>query len=166
MANLVAIAYPDEGTAQEVLATLGRLQTERVIEIEDAVVVTRRDDGKVKLNQSMKPAAAGAAGGALWGGLLGLLFLAPLLGMAVGAAAGGAAGAMSDIGVDDRFLKDLGSKLEPGSAALIVLVHRSTPDKVLPEISRFGGEVLQTSLSNEAEEQLQAALKSHESAAV
>jgi uncharacterized membrane protein len=158
MANLVAVAYPDEATAKEVLNVLGRLQTEHSIDIDDAVVVTRSQDGKVKLHQSMKPAAAGAAGGALWGGLIGLLFLAPLLGMAVGAAAGGAAGALTDVGVDDRFMKDLGGKLDPGGAALIVLVARSTPDKVLPEISRFGGEVLQTSLSNEAEEQLQAAL--------
>jgi uncharacterized membrane protein len=166
MSNLIAVAYPDQGTAEEVLETLGRLQTERSIQIEDAVIVTRDDEGKVKLHQSVKPAAAGAAGGALWGGLLGLLFLAPLLGMAVGAAAGGAAGALADTGVDDRFLKELGNKLEPGGAALIVLVHRSTPDKVLPEISRYGGEVLQSSLSDEAEQQLQAALRSRETAGV
>ncbi|MEA2177988.1 MAG: hypothetical protein QOG77_1285 [Solirubrobacteraceae bacterium] len=166
MSNLIAVAYPDRGTAEEVLETLGRLQTERSIEIEDAVIVARDEEGKVKLHQSVKPAAAGAAGGALWGGLLGLLFLAPLLGMAVGAAAGGAAGALADTGVDDRFLKELGNKLEPGGAALIVLVHRSTPDKVLPEISRYGGEVLQSSLSDEAEQQLQAALRSRETAGV
>jgi uncharacterized membrane protein len=85
---------------------------------------------------------------------------------AVGAAAGGAAGALTDVGVDDRFLKDLGTKLEPGGAALIVLVHRSTPDKVMPEISRFGGEVIQSSLSDEAEQRLQAALESREAAPV
>jgi len=166
MGNLVAIAYPDEATAKEVLGVLGRLQTEKNIVIEDAVIITRNQDGKVKLHQSVKPAAAGAAGGALWGGLIGLLFLAPLLGMAVGAAAGGAAGAVTDVGVDDRFMKELGEKLEPGSAALIVLVQRSTPDKVIPEIQPYGGEVLQSSLSNEAEQQLQAALRGQESAAV
>jgi uncharacterized membrane protein len=79
--------------------------------------------------------------------------------MAVGAASGAAAGALTDVGVDNRFLKELGERLEPGAAALIVLVHRSTPDKVLPEIQRYGGEVLQSSLSDEAEEQLQAALR-------
>jgi uncharacterized membrane protein len=166
MANLIAIAYPDKATAQEVLATLARLQTERSIELEDAVIVTRDQDGKVKLHQTTKTGAAGATGGALWGGLIGLIFFAPLVGMAVGAAAGGAAGALTDVGVDDRFLKDLGAKLQPGVAALIVLVHRSTPDKVVPEISRFGGEVIQSSLSDEAEAQLQAALESHEAAAV
>jgi uncharacterized membrane protein len=164
MANLIAVAYPDKATAQEVLATLGRLQTERSIELEDAVVVTRDLDGKVKLHQTTKTGASGATGGALWGGLIGLIFLAPLVGMAIGAAAGGAAGALTDVGVDDRFLKDLGAKLEPGGAALIVLVHRSTPDKVIPQISQFGGEVIQSSLSDEAEAQLQAAFESHAAA--
>jgi uncharacterized membrane protein len=166
MANLIAIAYPDQSTAEEVLTTLARLQTEQTIELEDAVIVTRNEKGKVKLHQSAKLGVTGAAGGARWGGLIGLLFLAPVVGMAIGAAAGGAAGAMTDVGVDDRFLKELGTKLEPGSAALIVLVHRSTPDKVLPEISRFGGEVIQSSLSNDAEAQLQATLATRETAGV
>jgi uncharacterized membrane protein len=122
------------------------------------VVVTRDDSGKVKLHQGISTAGAGAAGGALWGGLIGLLFLAPLLGMAVGAASGGLAGKVSDVGVDDNFMKELGSKLEGGTAALIVLVRASTPDKVLPRIQQFGGHVIQSSLSNEREEELRAAL--------
>jgi uncharacterized membrane protein len=166
MANLIAIAYPSRGTAEEVLATLAQLQTERSIELEDAVIVTRDKSGKVKLHQTAKLGAAGAAGGALWGGLIGLLFLAPLLGMAVGAAAGGATGALTDVGVDDEFVKDLGTKLAPDSAALIVLVHRSTPDKVLPQISHFGGDVIQSSLTDEAEAQLRAALESRAEATV
>jgi uncharacterized membrane protein len=158
MSNLVAIAYSDESTAQEVGRTLVDLQAERVIELDDLVVAVRQDNGKIKLRQSFHGGATGAAGGALWGGLIGLIFLAPLLGMAVGAAAGGAAGAMSDYGVDDKFMKDLGNRLEPGGAALFVLVRSSTPDKVLPRISQYGGEVLHTSLSSEAEQTLQEAL--------
>ena len=158
MSNIVAIAYPDRATAEEVRATLAQMSTEHLLGLEDAVVVTRADDGKVKLHQAVKPGAAGAAGGALWGGVIGLLFLAPLLGMAVGAAAGGAGGAMSDIGINDKFMKELGAKLEPGAAALIVLVHDATTDKVLPRISQYGGDVLQTSLSTEEEQALQAAL--------
>ena len=158
MSNLVAIAYPDESTAKEVGRTLVELQKEHSIELADLVVAVREDNGKIKLRQSFPGGAAGAAGGALWGGLIGLIFLAPLLGMAVGAAAGGAAGAMSDYGVDDKFMKELGTRLEPGGAALFVLVRSSTPDKVLPRISQYGGEVLHTSLSTEAEQTLQEAL--------
>jgi uncharacterized membrane protein len=166
MSNLVAVAFPDRGTADEVMATLGRLQTEHAIELEDAVIVDRDDKGKVKLHQSHRLAAGGAVGGALWGGLIGLIFFVPLLGMAIGAATGAATGAMADVGVDDNFLKDLGARLQPGGAAVIVLVSRSTPDKVLPEIAGFGGEVIQTSLDDEAEERLRQVLESRSAAAV
>jgi uncharacterized membrane protein len=161
MSNLVAVAYPDQATAEEVLQTLSRLQTEHSIELEDAVIVTRNAEGKVKLHQSNKLVAGGAVGGALWGGLIGLIFFVPLFGAAIGAATGAAAGALTDVGVDNNFLKDLGAKLEPGMAALIVLIHRSTPDKVIPEISKFGGDVIQTSLDNEAEERLRHILETH-----
>jgi uncharacterized membrane protein len=157
MSDLVAVAYPDLDTARAVMDRLRQAQTEHLLELDDAVIVERRDDGKIKLHQSLSTAGAGAAGGALWGGLIGLIFLAPLLGMAIGAAAGGAAGALTDIGVDDRFMKELGDKLEPGSAAVFVLVRRVTADKVLENIEH-PGEVLKTSLSQENEDQLREAL--------
>lgn len=158
MSDLIAVAYPDRDTAEKVRDTLGRLIAEKVIQLEDAVVVTRDEKGKVKLHQTVNPAATGAAHGAVWGGLIGLIFLAPLFGMAIGAATGGATGAATDVGIDDRFMKELGERLEHGEAALIVLVHNSTPDKVLPRIEEFGGEVIQTSLGAEAEGRLRVAL--------
>jgi uncharacterized membrane protein len=156
--NLIAVAYENVGIARNVLGELNELSVERAITLDDAVIVERRLDGQVRLHQTMKPAAAGAAAGALWGGLIGLLFLAPFLGMAVGAASGGAAGALTDVGVDDSFMEQLGEDLQPGSAALIVLVRDSTPDKVLPRISRYGGRVIHSSLSNEADSRLREAL--------
>ena len=86
--------------------------------------------------------------------------------MAIGAATGAATGALTDVGVDDNFMKDLGSKLQPGGAAVIVLISRSTPDKVLPEIAPFGGEVIQTSLDDEAEERLKHVLAARDASAV
>jgi uncharacterized membrane protein len=159
MSNLIAIAYPDVDTAKRVQAELGQLTKEQSIVLDDMVVVERRPDGKVKLHQAVSTAGAGAAGGALWGGLIGLIFLAPLLGMAVGAAAGGAAGALTDVGVDDKFMKELGTNLTDGGAAVVVLVRQSTPDKVLPRISQYGGQVIQSSLDDETEARLQAALE-------
>lgn len=102
-------------------------------------------------------AGLGAASGALWGGLIGLIFLMPLLGMALGAASGGLAGSLSDHGVDEEFMKKLGDELTPGKAALIMLVSKVTPDKIIPHIE-VPGTVIQTSLSNENEEALQKAL--------
>ena len=159
MSNHIAIAYPEEATAQEVASTLKELQKERTIQFEDLVIAVREDDGKLKLRQSVSTAGAGAAGGALWGGLIGLIFLMPLMGMAIGGAAGAAGGAMADYGIDDKFMKDLGEKLPVGGAALFVLVHHSTPDKVLPRISQFGGDIVHTSLDAESEKVLQDALR-------
>ena len=148
MSNLVAIAYDDVDQAQEVTNTLGQLMKEHSIELEDAVIVEHRPGGKIKLHQPSM-AGLGAASGALWGGLIGLIFFVPLFGLAIGAASGAAAGALSDHGIDDKFMKELGNKLPEGGAAVFVLVREATADKVVPEISRFGGHVIQSSLSNE-----------------
>jgi uncharacterized membrane protein len=159
VSDLIAVAYPDRDTAEAVRQKLAKLTLEHTIELEDAVIVDRDESGQVKLHQSHNPVARGAAGGALWGGLIGLLFLAPLFGMLIGAAAGGASGALVDVGINDQFMKELGAKLTPGGAALIVLVRKVTPDKVLPEISEYGGEVIQTSLTDEAEAKLREVLE-------
>jgi uncharacterized membrane protein len=166
MSNLIAIAYPDEATARDVAATLKELQTERTIEYEDVVIAVRDDSGKIKLRQAVSTAGGGAAGGALWGGLIGLIFLMPLLGMAIGGATGAAAGAATDYGINDKFMKELGDRMPPGGAVLFVLVRKSTPDKVLPRISQYGGDVVHTSLDAETEEVLQNALREGAQAAV
>ena len=154
MSTLVAIAYPDAETAERVRQELVQATKEHLIELEDAVVVEHQPDGKIKLHQAMSPAGAGAAGGALWGGLIGLIFLAPLLGMAVGAASGAVAGKAADVGVNDKFMKDLGEKLPPGGAALFLLGRSDAPDKVIERVKPYGGHVMQTSLSDEAEAHL------------
>jgi len=156
MSHLVAIAYDDLGTAQQVVGNIGQAQAAHEIELEDLVIIERRGDGKIKLHQPSM-AGAGAAGGALWGGLIGLIFLMPLFGMAIGAASGAAAGALTDAGVDDKFMKELGNQLEPGSAAVIALVRSMTTDKILENI-KIPGHIIQTSLDNEAEERLAEAL--------
>jgi uncharacterized membrane protein len=157
MSDLVAIAYPDLATAQEVAGNAGRAVQAHELELDDMVIVERRGDGKVKLHQP-SAAGAGAAMGALWGGLIGLIFFVPLFGAAIGAASGAAAGALTDRGIDDDFMKEIGDKLPQGGAAVFVLVKQATADKVVPEVAKFGGHVLQTSLSNEQETALQEAL--------
>ena len=158
MSTLVAIAYPDTTTAEQVRAELVQATKEHLITLDDAVVVEHRPDGKIKLHQGMSLTRTGAAGGAMWGGLIGLLFLAPLFGMAIGAATGAAAGKASDVGVNDNFMKELGAKLAPGGAALIALGQAGARDKLLERVAPYGGEVIQTSLSTEEEERLRTAL--------
>lgn len=158
MSNLIAVAYPDPETAEGVRNELVEATKEHLLTLEDAVVVVHESDGKVKLRQAMSTTGAGAAGGAVWGGLIGLLFLAPVVGMAVGAASGAVGGKMADVGIDDDFLKTLGEKLTPGSAALIVLSQSNAPEKVLERVAKYGGEVIQTSLSEDQEQHLRSAL--------
>jgi uncharacterized membrane protein len=156
VSDLVAIAYPNLETAREVSQNVGRAQKAHLIELDDMVIAEHRNDGKLKLHQPSL-AGVGAAGGALWGGLIGLIFFAPLFGMAIGAASGALAGKMTDAGVDDNFMKDLAAKLEPGKAALILLVRSANMDKILAEV-KVPGEVIQTSLQSDTEDALKDAL--------
>ncbi len=158
MSTFVAIAYEDPFKAQEVRLALVKLQREYLIDLEDAVVAVKNAEGKVKLHQSMNLTAAGTVSGGFWGTLVGLLFLNPLLGAGVGAAAGAASGALSDVGIDDAFMKKLAEGMKENSSVLFVLVRKATPDKVLEEIKQFGGTIVKTSLSHEDEAKLQAAL--------
>jgi uncharacterized membrane protein len=158
MSTLVAIAYPEVDTARTVAEELGELMKGQSIELEDMVVVERRPDGKVQMHQSRSTTGRGAAGGAVWGMMIGFIFFAPFLGAAIGGATGAAVGKRTDEGVEDDFMDRLGAELSDGGAAVVVLVRRSTPEKVLPRITQFGGTVIQTSLDPEKERELQAAL--------
>lgn len=161
MADLVAVAFDDAQTGFELRAALVALQKEYLIEMEDAVVVTRGEDGTVQLHQAVNLTAAGAVGGSFWGLLVGALFLNPLLGAAVGAGAGALSGMLTDIGIDDAFMKEIGTTLRPGGSAVFVLIRRMTADKVLDRLGAFRarGRVLQTSLSKDDEAALRAALE-------
>jgi uncharacterized membrane protein len=159
MSDLIAIVYPTEAKAEEVRQKLFELQKEYLIKLGDAVIATKTDAGKVKLNQLVNTTAAGAASGSFWGLLIGVIFLNPLLGVMAGAASGAIGGALSDVGINDPFMKDLASHLQPGNAALFVLVQEMTADKVLKEISAYGGVVLKTSLDETKEQVLRDALE-------
>jgi uncharacterized membrane protein len=159
MADLIAVVFPSEAKAEEVRDKLLGMQKEYLIDLGDAVIATKTDQGKIKLNQLMSTTAAGAAGGSFWGLLIGVLFLNPLLGVAVGAGSGALAGALTDVGINDRFMKDLATEdLQSGEAVLFVLVRKVTGDKVLQELKGVGGRVLQTSLDHTREDALRKAL--------
>lgn len=156
MSNLIVIGFNNEADAFEMRAALAKMQSQYLIALEDAVVATRDAAGKVQLHQAMNLTAAGAVGGAFWGTLIGMIFLNPLLGAALGAGSGALSGKLSDIGINDKFMKDLAETFAPGTAALFVLVRESTPDKVLEGLKPFAGKgrVLQTSLTKDKEDDL------------
>ena len=158
MSELIVIGFDTEQKAEEVRDRLLSLQRTHIIRLEDAVVATKRENGRVKLNQLASPATSGALAGGFWGLLIGALFLMPFMGVVFGAAGGALAGALTDAGVDDDFMRELGEVLQPGSAALFLLVRQMTEDKVLDELKGVGGKVIRTSLDHTKEEQLRNAL--------
>jgi len=161
MSSLVAVVFNDESTAFEVRAALAKMQKQYLLEMEDAVVVTRDPNGKIKLHQAVSLTTAGAVGGGFWGMLIGLLFLNPLLGAAIGAGAGALSARFQDLGLDDKMMKDMGESLKPGTSALFVLIKKATGDKVLEGLKPFvgKGKVFQTNLNKDDEKALRDALE-------
>ena len=158
MATLVVLAFKDETGAAQMRDRLAGLQRQQFLSLADAAVVVRRRDGKVKVKQAVSLVGAGSLGGAFWGMLIGLLFAAPWSGQTGDAGSG----APADYGVDDKFIKEVAAKIEPGHSALFLLVESWTREKVMDEFARFDAEVLQTSLSTEDEAKLQAAFGADE----
>ena len=158
MSDLVFIAFPTEQKAEEVRQKVLSLQREYLIELGDAVVVVKDEKGHVKLNQMINLTATGAASGALWGTLIGFIFLSPLIGTAIGAASGALGGKFSDIGINDQFMKDAASALQPNTAGLFLLIRKMTADKVLADLKGSGGTVIKTSFDESKEAQLREAL--------
>src|SRR5215470_11647713 len=139
MSTLVAVLFEDDTTAFDMRAALMKMQKQYLIDMEDAVVVIKSQNGTIKLDQTINLTAAGAVGGGFWGMLIGLLFLNPLLGAAIGSAAGAISARFKDIGINDQMMKDVAQSFKPGSSALFVLIRRMTPDKVLDGLKSFAG---------------------------
>lgn len=158
MSDLIVITYHSEQQAEDVRQRLLSLQKEFIINIADAVIATKTSSGEIKLSQLVNLKVSGAVSGSFWGFLVGMVFLNPLVGVAIGAASGALGGAFSDYGINDRFMKDVAASIDPGDAALFVLVRQMTEDKVLAEIKDFGGKVLKTSLDGSKEQALREAL--------
>jgi uncharacterized membrane protein len=165
MEDLIVITYPSEERAEEMRRKILSLQSEYLIEIGDAVIAVMQEGGHVKLNQLINTTANSAVSGGLWGALIGAIFLMPFAGAALGAASGALAGALTDYGINDNTARQISSGLQPGNAALFLLVRKMTTDKVLDAIKGTGGVVLKTSLDREKEQALRDALAGVTSAA-
>lgn len=121
--------------------------------------MTKNPEGKIKLHQPVNLAVICSFRGRFWGLLIGMIFMMPAFGLAIGAAAGAITGALSDVGIDDHFNRQLSEKILPNSSVLFILIRNMTDDRVLPEIEKFGGTILKTSLSDQDQGKLEAALR-------
>ena len=157
MSDLVVVAFDNETDAEKLQTEMKRLQKEHLVTLEDAAVVVRKADGKVKVKQSTSLVGAGALGGAFWGLLIGLVFRAMWWGVAIGVVLGALRGKFKDIGIDDKFIKEVGETIQPGHSAIFLLIRESTPERLIDELKGYKGTVLKTSLSKDDEAKLRAA---------
>jgi uncharacterized membrane protein len=160
MATLVAIGYPDQGTAEEARQTVQQLESELIIQADQVASISRDLDGKYHVHTTHGGASAGA--GAVWGGfwgmLFGLLFFIPFAGLALGAGMGALFGHFGEKGIDKAFQQQVRDYLKPGTSALFMVIEQATPDKAIAALSQYGGTVIRTSLSDEDTKKLQEAL--------
>ncbi|ARJ69518.1 DUF1269 domain-containing protein [Paracoccus contaminans] len=160
MPQLIVIGFDRQQDAFALRQEFAAAQSEYLLKLEDAVVVTRPSEGEYQLHQALNLTAAGALGGTFWGGLIGLLFLNPLAGAAIGAGAGALSGSATDYGIPDDFIRQIGKTVPVGSGAVFILADEMNLDKLLPRIAHYGGSarVIKTSLSNEDEARLRETL--------
>jgi uncharacterized membrane protein len=160
MAHLVVLGLDSPAKAEEVFDLAGDLAKQELLQLQDAAYAYRDDKGKVRIHQAISLTGAGAASGALWGTLIGLLFLMPVAGLAIGAGTGALAGKLADVGINDDTIKQIGSQLEQGKAAVFLLAKSATVDRVIDAIKPYNPTVIQTNLTKDREEELVKALQS------
>ncbi len=161
MATLVAIGYPDQGTAEQARDTVAKLEADLVIQADQVAAISRDLDGKYHVHTSHGGASAGAGAwwGGFWGFLFGLLFFIPFAGLALGAGMGALFGHFGEKGIDKAFQQQVRDYLQPGTSALFMVIEQVTPDKAIAALKQYGGTVIKTSLSEEDTKDLQAALQ-------
>ena len=158
MPDLIAIAYDDTTTAMSAMDEVHHLAEDLVIQPDAVAAIVRSDDGKYRTITNQHEVGAGATWGLFWGFLFGILFFVPVLGLVLGAGLGAVMGKITKAEIDKGFQDQIRDALQPGTSALFLIVEQMTTDKATEGLSKFGGTVIKTSLSKEAEAELQQAL--------
>jgi uncharacterized membrane protein len=161
MATLVAIGYPDQGTAEQARQTVQGLEADLIIQADQVAAISRDLEGKYHVHTSHGGASAGAGAwwGGFWGLLFGLLFFIPFAGLALGAGMGALFGHFGEKGIDKAFQQQVRDYLKPGTSALFLVIEQVTPDKAIAALQQYGGTVIRTSLSDEDTKRLQEAIQ-------
>lgn len=161
MADLIVVSFDDEFKAEQVRLDLMKMQHEHLIDLEEAAVVVHKADGGVRLHHNQHFTVPGLVTGGFVGTLTGLMLFNPVLalfGMVTGAGLGAVVGALKEVGIDDKFMKDIASHLKSGTSALFILAKKATPAKIVGELKKYDGKILRTSLSHDDESRLRTAL--------
>lgn len=158
MATISALRFGTPHGAEDALQTVQTLARDHLIELHDAAIVSWKPGKKrAKTKQLHNLAGRGAVGGTFWGMLIGWIFLMPLEGAAIGAASGAFAGKLTDIGINDDFIRKVKSQVTEGTSCLFLMTAGATEDKVVEAMKQHDFEIVSTNLSREHEEALREA---------
>ena len=158
MATISALKFETPEGAEQALETVQGLARDHMIELQDAAIVTWKTGKKrPKTKQINDLAGAGAVDGAFWGMLFGMLFFMPFAGAAIGAASGALAGAMTDIGINDDFIRKIKEQVTEGTSCLFLMTAAATEDRVIEAMKKHNPEIISTNLSQEHEDALRKA---------
>lgn len=155
---MIVFAMPTLDGAYDMRDALDDLRSFDLVDVKDAAVVERHEDGAVRVRQAFDLIGAGVLGGVIWGALIGLIFLTPWVGIAVGGIAGALAGKFTDIGIDDEFIHEVGEQVKPGSSALFLLIDNWKSSKALRLLADFDATIIRTTMPAGEEAQLRAFL--------
>jgi uncharacterized membrane protein len=161
MSQLIVFAYDTGDKAATVLQSVAELRKQHLIDVEDAAVVVKDANGKVKVRQTLESMVkrGNVAAGGFWGLLIGMIFGGPVFLALLGMGLSALFGRRLDVGIDNQFIKNVGNDMKPGDSALFLLSASITVDKVADALRAYGGTLYHTSLSKEAEEALARALE-------
>ena len=159
MSNLIVVTFDNPDEAGQVLETLRSVQRGGYLNLDDSAVVVKDEEGKVHVKNEMdRGVKIGAVGGGLLGLLIGAVFF-PIGAILVGALAGGLIGKSVDLGVDPKFVKEVGEDIQPGTSALFIIVRDANPNVAVAALKPYKGTVRQTTFPPESEDELRRILK-------
>jgi len=141
--TLVGISFADSFRAQEFLTAVTRLAANERLKLVDAVFVTKNDEGKTVVRETVDPEPGRSALSAgLWTGLFGLILGGPVgwvVGAGVGAGTGAVAAKIIDHGVSDEWVEWFRQAVDEGTTTLALLVEDLDRDALIAELERFAG---------------------------
>ena len=154
MSTLIVIGFDNPVQARAAYDEAVALQADFVVDLRGVAIVTVDAEGETHVQTPQKIVGTAATSGALWGMLIGLLCFVPFFGAALGGAMGALIGKLAKSGINDTFRDQVQALLQPGSAAVVVMVEETTEDTFTQRMAPYGGQLLKMSLSEQEEKEL------------
>jgi uncharacterized membrane protein len=158
MSHVLVITFPDENQGLSVLKLLQEMQHREMLNLDDAAVIVKDADGKVKVKNLTE---RGVKIGAVAGGFLGLVLasvLFPLAGIALGVAGGALVGKTFQTGLDRKFITEVQDSMTPGSSAILFIVANENVGLLITALEPYNGKIYHSSFDPGVEEEIRKSL--------